>query len=98
MSCKIEVLNCPSCSSNKFTIFQRRGDHKLQKCSSCGLIYLTPREQDTLSIYEDNKSSSPSSYYIRSREIDEKVFKRRLTLLERFTNKGKILDIGSSVG
>lgn len=77
---------------------------RLVKCKNCGLIYLNPQPyfsyQDLEHIYDKNYFGKQ---YIRF-SLDEKGFssnenyKFRLDLIERYINKGKLLDIGCAGG
>lgn len=98
----IVIESCPLCSSIDCRTSFRRGKFTGKECTSCGLIYITPRLKETSTIYTDDKTSSPSEYYRYAQQADLKVFRKRVKLIEKYAGKydGKdsILDIGCSTG
>jgi 2-polyprenyl-3-methyl-5-hydroxy-6-metoxy-1,4-benzoquinol methylase len=94
----IVIESCPLCSSIDCRISFRKGKFTGKECTSCGLIYITPRLKEINSIYTDDKTSSPSEYYRYAQQTDLKVFKRRVKSLEKYTEKDSIIDIGCSTG
>lgn len=98
----IVIDSCPICSGVERRTSFKRGKFTGKECTSCGLIYITPRLKDVKEIYIDDKTSSPSEYYRYAQQTDLKVFKERVKLIEKYAGKlpGKdsIIDIGCSTG
>lgn len=75
--------------------------YKLVKCKNCGLVYVNPRpttiEREAINkeIYDSEKYRT---HYFQDRKIFEKRFKKKLRKIERYSKKGKILDVGTSYG
>jgi 2-polyprenyl-3-methyl-5-hydroxy-6-metoxy-1,4-benzoquinol methylase len=93
-----EVDKCPVCKcADSKTVF-RKESFKGKKCLNCGLVYSSPRLKSIEGVYKDDKSSSTSEYYTLSQNYDIETFTNRIRLLEKYTAKGELLDIGCSVG
>lgn len=76
----------------------RRGEFSGKRCGSCGLVYLTPRVEHLEAIYQDDITSSPTTYYEHARSSDVKTFTKRVALLEDHAMRGALLDVGCNVG
>jgi 2-polyprenyl-3-methyl-5-hydroxy-6-metoxy-1,4-benzoquinol methylase len=94
------MQNKPFCPENE------RG---LVQCSSCGLVYVSPRPDPTelYALYGEsyfhNDDSGTVGYtnYLKDEGNIRKTFKRRLARIERFVSKahkGKLLDVGCATG
>ncbi|MEK6954510.1 MAG: methyltransferase domain-containing protein [Candidatus Micrarchaeota archaeon] len=91
--------SCPLCGANEFRTELASGQLRLVKCNKCGFVYLNPRLKTPtlMKLYNEGAFSSPD-YYAETSEADKRSFEDRLAMIESFTNKGKILDAGCSVG
>jgi SAM-dependent methyltransferase len=69
-------------------------------CQKCGLVFEAhPASTEEIEKQYRDDLSSPSKYYTRSTDEDRTTFRRRLRLLTAFRPKrGRLLDIGCSVG
>ena len=71
---------------------------KLVKCNNCGFFYINPRL--TKEVEEEGykkhyyESQKPSYWY--DRRID--IFERALNEINKFSNKGRLIDIGCGMG
>lgn len=96
-----ENVNCNLCNSNAADVLFPVDFYKLVKCRKCGLVYVSPRptscERENINkeIYD---SQEYRTRYFRDRKIFEKWFKKKLSDIERYSRKGKILDVGTSYG
>ncbi|HUU00778.1 MAG TPA: class I SAM-dependent methyltransferase [Myxococcota bacterium] len=70
------------------------------RCQQCGLVYEAhPAEKEDIARQYRDDLSSPSEYYTRSADEDRVTFRRRLRLLTAFRpRRGRLLDVGCSVG
>ena len=93
-----EVKSCPVCNGIEYDIAFKKENFTGKLCSNCGLVFISPVLEDSHGLYTDDKSSSPSKYYRLSYHSDYKTFIRRIKLIEKYTVKGSILDIGCSTG
>ena len=102
-------VKCEICGSSKYTNLYRKksyietkyGNINLVKCSECGLIYINPQlSEDELADYYD------VDYYGINNKRFSGIIERlirlkrniRAEVISRFTEKGKILDIGCGRG
>ncbi len=95
---RTEVKHCPACRSKERRVELEREGFDLFRCGNCDLVYVSPVFRDLRSIYTDDISSSTSKYYANSEKSDTRTFTNRLELIEKYTNKGHLLDIGCNVG
>lgn len=66
------------------------------KCNKCGLVYINPRLEENTII--NAVSEGDDTFYVSQREGRIETFKRGIELVEIFSPKGKILDIGCAAG
>jgi 2-polyprenyl-3-methyl-5-hydroxy-6-metoxy-1,4-benzoquinol methylase len=65
-------------------------------CNKCGLVYINPRlEENTIT---DAVSAGDDTFYVSQREGRIETFQRGIELVETFSPKGKILDVGCAAG
>lgn len=98
----MEKLNrCFLCDSDdsSFAPFSGKNGYKIVRCGKCGLIFVNPRDdQNVISSQYEEDMTSPISYYQSTVNADTVNFNRKLSLIENKLPKGKLLDIGCSVG
>jgi len=96
-------VNCAICKNNKTkTLFRDKGFNFVQ-CEVCDLIYTNPRliEEKAEELYRGQQSIDIWTEVLTSpiqKEYDKKKFAMRLETIEQYIEKGKILDIGCSIG
>lgn len=95
---KVQLIQCPVCGKSERKFVLRKSITDLYKCPGCGLTYQSEIDPDFVSQYKDDVKSSTSSYYSKSETGDIKTFNERLDIIEKYTSKGHLLDIGCSVG
>src|SRR4029079_10134723 len=63
------------------------------------LVYVNPRLPvgDLVQLYSD-QVISPAAYYVRTEATDERSFARRIALIDRWKNPGRLLDLGCGPG
>ncbi len=99
----LSKVECVICKSNKPQFIFKAKGFDFVRCKKCGLIYTNPRlaEEKVEKFYKGQKSIDIWADVLTSplqMEYDRKKFDLRLQWLEKYTDKGKILDIGCSVG
>jgi len=95
-----EHVSCNICGSSENAVKFRKNSFFVVDCKDCGLVYVNPRyKKDILSAMCSNEVS-PVWQYKETLPDDEKTFRNRIRLIERFLQKEKpvVLDIGCSVG
>lgn len=94
-----ELDKCVLCQNSSYISILIKHGRPIVECRSCGLVFVSPqpsrKEIDDQYILDD---TSPSDYYGKSAKIDRLVFNKRLELIEEFSTKRSILDVGCSVG
>jgi 2-polyprenyl-3-methyl-5-hydroxy-6-metoxy-1,4-benzoquinol methylase len=100
---------CFVCSGNKFSNFLSLKDYFLSqekfsliKCESCGLLYTLPRPNPD-SIYNYYNSEEYTSHNASDRSLKNLLYRqvrkvsisRKLQLIKKYCERGKILDIGA---
>lgn len=101
------VVKCNLCGAdNTKLLFIEKGFNTL-KCQKCGLIYLNPRpsEQEVRKIYSKDFFTGQSSCgiqgtggYLATRELIIKSANETLKTIEKYREKGRILDVGCATG
>ena len=103
----LEGVFCPLCNSKSFKKMYPKTYKRLVICSSCGLIFTSPRLKKGYlkhlysKEYFNNKISSHFGYqdYLGDEKKIVKTFSKRILDIERVVkNKGKLLDIGCATG
>src|ERR1700730_2156654 len=73
-----------------------RGTQHIVKCSECSLIYANPRPSPEVVV--DSYASAVDEIYVGAASGREQTFRRCVRLVEAYSAKGKILDIGCAAG
>ena len=98
----LEQICCPVCSAESAKEIFRRPDHAFQvssyafpvvKCINCGMGYVKtrPSAQSLHAFY-------PAEFYKKNHTEAAPVLHKKLNLLNKFTTKGTLLDIGCAGG
>jgi len=91
--------NCPLCNSPDFKEIHSANEHNYERCLRCGLIISRPNS--TLEIlrtqYLSNLAST-TDYYRRTIRQDKITSIKRLKIIDKYTNKGRLLDVGCNIG
>ena len=91
---------CPLCGSNRRTPIHKEGDFIMNRCISCGFIYMSPRPDKSFIIkfYQHYLPKNSDEIY-KWKKMTEKVFEKAANFIESNTKrKGKILDVGCGFG
>lgn len=97
---------CNLCGSAARKPFCPENSLGLVQCQQCGLVYVSPRPdaKELYALYGEtyfhNNESGVVGYsdYIRDEGNIRRTSNRRLKLLERFIQPGRLLDVGCAVG
>ncbi len=96
-------VSCPCCGTDKFErVYTEHEVLGIVRCCSCELVYTTPRLKSPESNYWGDKEA----FYREARLIFEgrakhhrdPTYQQTLDIVERFTPRGKLLDVGSNTG
>lgn len=97
-----KIRPCPVCRETGFKKIFTKGGLEFVECRVCGLLYINPQPSD------DEISALYSEDYYRPWGLDSDssvvsemkiaTFDDKLSTVERFTGKGRVLDIGCATG
>lgn len=89
------IKQCDLCGSKKIKNIDKIGN--ANKCLECGYIYISPRpfQKDIIEFYS---KESQYNNWLNEIEARNDMWNRRLNLLLKYRNKGKLLDIGAGIG
>jgi len=100
---ELEYTNCNLCGGTNTKLIYRKPDTRywlsplefnLVQCKNCGLAYVNPRPT-----FESINNFYPDWFYIHRDILHEKErYLKEIRLIEKFKNRGKILDIGCGGG
>lgn len=109
---RVVVETCAVCGNKESVSFMEVKDHMisqevfhLKECSSCGFVFTSPRpaisnlgeyykSEDYIS-HSSSKKGLINSLYLVVRSI---TLKKKVNLIQKFSDKGKVLDLGSGTG
>ena len=97
---------CNLCGGTETRPFCPENGRSLVQCVNCGLVYVSPRPdpEELYQLYSEsyfnNDDSGTVGYtnYIRDEQNIRKTFRRRLARVERFAERGSVLDVGCAAG
>lgn len=106
----LEYVRCNLCGADDTeSVAEIEGFH-IVRCRQCGLMYVNPRYREdflqqlyTADYYEHDGIRNGQAFfgyedYIADEENIRITFAKRLRTIERFVNKGRLLDIGCATG
>jgi len=91
-----EKVLCNLCGLKNRVVLFNKGDLKIVKCTSCGLIYTSPRltKREVSKIYATfNTEVSSKEVYLFERDS-----KKRIARIMKLKSAGKLLEVGCSFG
>jgi 2-polyprenyl-3-methyl-5-hydroxy-6-metoxy-1,4-benzoquinol methylase len=99
-------IPCNLCGSDQHTPFCAENGLGLVQCQQCGLVYVNPRPDpaELYALYGEtyfhNNDSGVVGYsnYIKDEANIRRTSAKRLRLLERYIQPGRMLDVGCAVG
>jgi len=95
----LEYTNCNLCKNDKTKLLISLGSSNLVKCKICGLVYQNPRpsEKEMLRRFTSEPVVLEQKEMVRDYAKIE-LFKKNLKRIERYSPKGRLLDIGCGYG
>ena len=99
----LEHVNCLNCNSNNEKLLHKEfGSIGIVKCKNCELIYTNPRPKNSENNYDGNIQNFENEFkYIFDNTLShhrDKNYKQEIFFIEKYKNKGKLLDIGCNMG
>ncbi|MBW2976429.1 class I SAM-dependent methyltransferase [Candidatus Woesearchaeota archaeon] len=107
----IEFTDCNLCNSVSTRKLMNVNGFTVVKCKKCGLVYVNPRlkEKKLHEIYNKEYFENPalngsrSSFcgygeYLKEKGNIQSTFNRRLKKINKFSKRGKLLDVGCAFG
>ncbi len=92
-------VSCDLCGKDETNLLYNKGGFHIVRCKNCGLVYVNPRlKMEKLGELYNKNVISPFDYYFENRNDDEKTFKDRLNLIEKYSKRGRLLDLGCAIG
>lgn len=98
------IIPCPNCESEHYTkVFEKNG-FEFVSCNQCDLMYTNPQvnRSNILELYKG--ASEADNLWTKvllsedQKKFNEHYYKEVLDIMQHFQLKGKLLDIGCSVG
>jgi 2-polyprenyl-3-methyl-5-hydroxy-6-metoxy-1,4-benzoquinol methylase len=92
---------CNHCGREKTRLLFQKDGYNIVRCTGCGLVYVNPRKESVLEIYNEAYYKDGGYYqnYIQNGENYIWSFKKRMNVLSRFIKpESSILDIGCAYG
>ena len=94
---------CPVCSSSKLKFERKIKKYSLEKCVSCGIVFVSPRpyNKDVSDLYVDRSDDLDKLISIYQRTAIFKIpeYKKHLDLISRLLpGKGRLLDFACGAG
>lgn len=103
----LREVACGLCGSRESRVRFEEPPYRVVQCSSCGLVYVTPRRDASRlrEMYQTEywKSSSAKDFgytdYLRDEPLYLRTYRRRFAVLDRnFSAPARVLDVGCAAG
>ncbi len=107
----VEFVLCNLCGSDSSKPYMEISGYSIVQCVRCDLVYVNPRlkESELHDIYNESYYRNPAfrgkqttfygyGEYIKEKDDIRATFQRRLKWINKFSKKGKLLDIGCATG
>lgn len=92
-----EYVKCNLCQSDDTKKLYVKDSFNIVRCRKCGLVYVNPRPtlEELKEFYKEKDAHIEPA---KERDIFMHRFEKIIKIIEKFKNKGKLLDIGCSYG
>ena len=98
----MEEIGCIFCQNHSDSIVIEENGFKGRKCSSCGLIYISPRptSSEILALYSDDQDRGYkyANSHIGFENPEKFHAKHTLAIIKTFMKRGSILELGAGAG
>lgn len=97
----MKYIHCNLCKGDSSSLLFTINSMKIVQCLNCGLIYVNPQpsEGDIKKIYKNGYfNGSWQSDFLSEKKLYSPRFKERMSQINTFKAKGKLLDVGCAVG
>jgi SAM-dependent methyltransferase len=96
---EMELILCPVCQGSGGNPIHSEGSLQMVRCPSCQFIYLNPRPTDRalFRFYQDYLPEDPVSTE-SWRKMMRPIFLQSARLINRYKEKGRLLDVGTGFG
>ncbi|MGC8787731.1 MAG: methyltransferase domain-containing protein, partial [Anaerolineae bacterium] len=106
----LEYVHCNLCGADDTELVAEVEGFHIVRCRQCGLVYVNPRYREdflqqlyTAEYYDHDGIRNGQAFfgyedYIADEENIKITFAKRLRTIERFANKGRLLDVGCATG
>ena len=90
-----QLRSCDLCQSNKLETIDKSSN--ICRCQACGYIFDNPRPplEDIIQYYS---SEGQYDVWLEQNEGRDLLWKRRLSIITDFVEKGNLLDVGAGIG
>lgn len=100
----VKKISCPLCNSQKHQLFFKKQGFSFVRCDKCGLTFVNPQIIEKKLIKYYIKESSANKIWkdillsLAQIKFNNKNYSIILNSIRRYKKKGKLLDIGCSIG
>jgi 2-polyprenyl-3-methyl-5-hydroxy-6-metoxy-1,4-benzoquinol methylase len=96
----MEDIACIFCERTSDQVLIEENGYKGRKCSSCGVIFVSPRPtlSETLNIYSHNQAQTSAEVHIARESIARLYARHNLGVIKRHVREGALLEIGAGAG
>lgn len=96
----MEDIKCIFCNKESNNILIKENGYLGRKCSTCNLIYISPRPtlNEIVNLYSHDEANISAVSHIKGDFIKTIYAKHHLKIIKRYIGKGKLLDIGAGAG
>lgn len=96
----MEKINCIFCKHAKAQQVIYENDYHGKQCNDCNLIYISPRPSITevIDIYGHDQAQISADSHIKGSYLKRLYARHTLKLIQGYTKKGTLLEIGSGGG
>lgn len=97
-------ISCPNCSNKQYDVVFLKNGFQFVQCNNCDLIYVNPQvRKEVLKIFYTYKSQANDMWIDvlltdMQQEFNKKYYNEVLDMINMSINKGKLLDVGCSIG
>jgi 2-polyprenyl-3-methyl-5-hydroxy-6-metoxy-1,4-benzoquinol methylase len=96
----MEKIKCIFCNHANAQQVIYENDYHGKQCNDCNLIYISPRPtvEDVIDLYGHDQAQISADTHIKGSYLKRLYAKHTLTLIQKYIQKGSLLEIGSGGG